>query len=174
VLGLLARRAGSGYELGTRAAASIAHFWPLTRTHIYTELVRLEARGDVSGTAVAQARLPDKRVYAITPRGERTLDAWLRDPDPGAVRPRVPVLLKLFFAERAAPEEVAALLARYRADAVARRDRFAAVADALRDDAPLRGVRATALFGLRRAEADLAWLDEVPAALGLAPAAASG
>ena len=177
-LGLLAGEAGAGYELGGRAATSIAHFWPLTRTHIYTELERLEALGFATATRVAQQRLPDKRVYAATRVGLRALDSWLNDPDPGAYRPRHPMLIKLYFAARAAPQRVAGLLDRYRAEATARRDRFAAIV--VEHDAALaadgerasvrRFQRATALFGVRRAEADLSWLDELPAALQL-PAA---
>jgi DNA-binding PadR family transcriptional regulator len=178
VLGLLARQPAAGYELGARAASSIAHFWPLTRTHIYTELERLEALGYATSTRVAQQRLPDKRVYATTAAGRNALDAWLNDPDPGAYRPRHPMLIKLYFAARVRPERVTALLACYRAEAAARRERFAAIL--AEHDAAMTGPdelaverrfqRATALFGLRRAEADLAWLDELPAALQL-PAA---
>src|SRR5215204_1709181 len=157
VLGLLARRSSAGYELGTRAVASIDNFWPLTRTHIYGELAKLEALGYVVGVEVAQENLPDKRVYSVTPQGERALDAWLADPDPGVPRPRQPMLVKLFFGERMAPERAAALLTEYRAQALDRRNRFAA-ADA---DSPRRFGRAAALFGLRRTEADLVWIDEV-------------
>jgi DNA-binding PadR family transcriptional regulator len=173
VLGLLARRSSSGYELGTRAAASIDNFWPLTRTHIYGELAKLEALGYVAGVDVAQERLPDKRVYSVTPQGARALDAWLDTPDPGVPRPRQPMLVKLFFGERVASERAAALLTEYRVQALDRRDRFAAAAAADADaiaadpDSPRRFGRATALFGLRRAEADLAWIDEVWAELRL-------
>lgn len=173
VLGLLARRPSSGYELGTRAAASIDNFWPLTRPHIYGELAKLEALGYVVGVEVAQEHLPDKRVYSVTPQGAQALGAWLADPDPGVPRPRQPMLVKLFFGERVAPERAAALLARYRTQTLARRDRFAAAAAAdaaavaADPDSPRRFGRATALFGLRRAEADLAWIDEVRAELRL-------
>jgi PadR family transcriptional regulator, regulatory protein AphA len=173
VLGLLARRPSSGYELGTRAAASIDNFWPLTRTHIYGELAKLEALGYVVGVEVAQDHLPDKRVYSVTPQGLQALDAWLADPDPGIPRPRQPMLVKFFFGERLAPERAAALLARYRTQALARRDQLAATAAAdaaavaADPDSPRRFGRATALFGLRRAEADLAWVDEVRAELRL-------
>ncbi len=173
VLGLLARRPSSGYELGTRAAASIDNFWPLTRTHIYGELAKLEALGYVVGVEVTQELLPDKRVYSVTPEGARALDAWLDNPDPGVPRPRQPMLVKLFFGERIAPEQAAALLTRYRTQALARRDWLAAaaVADAAAvaadPESPRRFGRATALFGLRRTEADLAWVDEVWAELGL-------
>jgi DNA-binding PadR family transcriptional regulator len=173
VLGLLARRPSSGYELGTRAAASIDNFWPLTRTHIYGELAKLEALGYVVGVEVAQEHLPDKRVYSVTAQGAQALDAWLADPDPGVPRPRQPMLVKLFFGERVAPEQAAALLTRYRRQVLARRDQLvaAAAADAAAiaadPDSPRRFGRAAALFGLRRAEADLAWVDEVWAELRL-------
>jgi DNA-binding PadR family transcriptional regulator len=167
VLGLLARRPSSGYELGTRAAGSIDNFWPLTRTHIYGELAKLETLGYVAGVEIEQEHLPDKRVYSVTPRGARALDAWLADPDPGVPRPRQPMLVKLFFGERVAPEEVQALLEQYRSQALARRNQFAANAAADADaialdpESPRRFGRAAALFGLRRAEADLAWFDEM-------------
>src|SRR5262245_52741817 len=173
VLGLLARRPSSGYELGTRAAASIDNFWPLTRTHIYGELAKLEALGYVTGIEVEQEHLPDKRVYSVTPQGAHVLDAWLDDPDPGIPRPRQPMLVKLYFGERIAPERVQALLAEYRTQALARRDQLAAAADAdaaavaLDPASPRRFGRAAALFGLRRIEADLAWLDEMQAELHL-------
>jgi DNA-binding PadR family transcriptional regulator len=173
VLGLLARRPSSGYELGTRAAASIDNFWPLTRTHIYGELAKLEALGYVVGVEVAQDLLPDKRVYSVTPQGAQALDTWLDTPDPGVPRPRQPMLVKLFFGERLAPEQAAALLTEYRAQALDRRDRLAAAAAAdaaavAADPAsPRRFGRAAALFGLRRTEADLVWIDEVWAELGL-------
>jgi DNA-binding PadR family transcriptional regulator len=159
--------------LGTRAAASIDNFWPLTRTHIYSELAKLQALGYVVGVEVAQEHLPDKRVYSVTPQGVRALDAWLADPDPGDSRPRQPMLVKLFFGDRLAPEQAQALLARYRAQAIARRDKIAAAAAAdaaavaADPDSPRRFGRAAALFGLRRTEADLAWVEEVLAELGL-------
>ena len=69
VLGLLTRHPSSGYELGTRAAASIDNFWPLTRTHIYGELAKLEALGYIVGVEVAQ-ELPGAAATGRTQRGE--------------------------------------------------------------------------------------------------------
>jgi hypothetical protein len=85
------------------------------------------------------------------------------------------VLVKLFFGERLAPEQMATLLARFRAQALDRRNAFtaAAAADAAAvaadPDSPRRFGRAAALFGLRRTEADLAWIDEMSAELDLPP-----
>ena len=113
---------------GARAAASIDHFWPLTRTHIYGELAKLEALGYVTGVEVEQRHLPDKRVYSLTPEGEQALRSWLDDPDPGTPRPRQPMLVKLFFGEHVSPEQTQTLLMRYREQVLARRDRYAAYA----------------------------------------------
>jgi PadR family transcriptional regulator AphA len=161
VLGLLSRQPTSGYELGSLAERTIAHFWPITRAHIYTELARLEAAGLVSATEVSQQRRPDKRVYALTEAGEAALDAWLDGPDLGAERRRHPLLLKVFFGERLAPARLAGLLAEERDRLQAARDHYATVVAKLEGDPDAVWRRATALYGVRCAEGQLAWLDEV-------------
>src|SRR6266511_801243 len=80
VLGLLSRHPTSGYELGSTAERTIAHFWPITRAHIYAELARLETAGLVTATEVSQRRRPDKRVYSITEAVVAALEG-----DPSAV-----------------------------------------------------------------------------------------
>src|SRR6266511_1189113 len=69
VLGLLSLRDLSGYELAAFADQSLAYFWPMHRSLVYRELRRLEDGGYIAGTAVAQDRVPDKRVYRLTERG---------------------------------------------------------------------------------------------------------
>jgi DNA-binding PadR family transcriptional regulator len=170
VLGLLSRQPTSGYELGTLAERTIAHFWPITRAHIYSELARLEAAGLVTATAVAQQRRPDKRVYAITSSGEAALDAWLDGPGLGHERRRHPLLLKVFFGERMSPGRLASLLADERARLEADRDRYAAAAAKLAGDPVAVWRRATALYGERCAEAQLVWLDEVQPLIAAAEA----
>lgn len=165
ILGLLAWRPSSGYELGSRALRSISHFWPLTRTHIYGELAKLESLGYVTSAEVEQHGAPDKRVYTATDEGRRVLDDWLNDPDPGFSRPRHPLLVKLYFAERADPARVREMVARYRADVEARRSQFQALATEPHTSPRYAYTQMTAAFGLRRMEADLAWLDDVEAAL---------
>jgi PadR family transcriptional regulator AphA len=137
VLGLLSREPTSGYELGSLAERTIAHFWPITRAHIYAELGRLEDAGA----------------------------------DFGDERRRNPLLLKVFFGDRMSPERLAGLLAAQRARCEANRARYAAVVAELEDDPTAVMRRATALYGVRCAESQLAWLDEVepliaPAAQG--------
>jgi PadR family transcriptional regulator AphA len=160
ILGLLSLQPdSSGYDLGTFAQHSIAHFWPITRAHIYNELARLERDGYVTSQAVTQEKLPDKRVFRLTDSGVGALDAWLGT---GAVPPerrRNPLLLRLFFANRMPPGRLAELLERHRERVLAERERY--VADVELAPPDRLHMRSTALYGMRRVEADLAWLDDV-------------
>jgi DNA-binding PadR family transcriptional regulator len=161
VLGLLSREPTSGYELGSLAERTIAHFWPITRAHIYAELGRLEDAGLVTATEVSQRGRPDKRVYTITEAGERVLDEWLASADLGDERRRNPLLLKVYFGDRMAPDRLAGLLAAERERCNALRAHYAEMADALKGDPSAVMSHATVLYGIRCAEARLAWLDEV-------------
>ena len=175
ILGLLTLGPGSGYELGSLAERTVQMFWPVTRPHIYSELSKLEHLGHVTSMEVEQRGAPDKRVYSVTERGERRLDAWPRDPDPEVQRARHPLLIKLFFADRLEPDAIRPLLASYRAGLEARRSTYAALAAGVMPGQQWtdnRYVRWTALFGQRRMEADLAWLDEVEAVLAAPDAGA--
>jgi len=168
ILGLLTLGPRSGYELGSLAERTVQHFWPMTRPHIYTELSKLERFGHVTSVEVEQRGAPDKRVYSITERGERELDAWLADTDPEVQRPRHPLLIKLFFANRLEAGAVRPLLASYRAVLEARKSTYAALAAGVMPGQQWPDnhyFRLTARFGQRRMEADLAWLDEVEAVL---------
>lgn len=169
ILGLLTLGASSGYELGSLTERTVQNFWPLTRPHIYSELSKLEGRGYVTSIEVDQRSAPDKRVYSITEQGERALDLWLRDPNPEVQRPRHPILIKLFFADRLEPGALQPLLARFRGELERRRASYAALAAGVMPDQQWPDnpyIRLTARFGQRRMEADLAWLDEAQALLG--------
>lgn len=173
LLGLLDRAPASGYELGSFAMRSIAHFWPITRTHVYGELNRLEGLGYVTGEEVAQSGRPDKRVYRLTAEGEAALDAWVNDVHVPPETNRVPALLKVFFGARMRPDRLVALVAAHRDTARQGRDVLAAVVDDLAAHHPGEVYsRVTALYGLRQFEATLAWLDEAEALLTGAPGTA--
>jgi DNA-binding PadR family transcriptional regulator len=161
LLGLLARRPMSGYDLAAYAAGSIARFWPIAKSQVYGELARLEELGYVKGATVAQERRPDKRTFALTPAGEKALDDWLDEPGPRRERRRVPLLVKVFFADRMRPERLAGLLGEARDGAEQERRALADIAERLAGRPELAAQRATARLGLRHAEATLAWLDEV-------------
>lgn len=78
----LREKPGSGLELTRRFERSFGYFWHATHQQIYRVLGRLVDAGELDVEVVAQAGRPDKKVYRVTPTGERTLAAWLATPTP--------------------------------------------------------------------------------------------
>ncbi len=106
LLGLLARRPLSGYEILKRFSRSIVFFWNAKRSQIYAELKRMERLGLVSSRLTIQQRRPNKRHYALTPVGRAALRAWLDTPTPIAPI-KDEMLLRTFFADLLAPARAA-------------------------------------------------------------------
>lgn len=169
-LGLLLDEPGTGYDVWQRAERSVAHFWPLTRSAVYGELPRLQQRGLVQVTDVAQHGYPDKRVYAVTPEGRQAFSGWISELRI-IERPRHPHQLMLFFAAHAPADHVTRLLSDWRAqaeqvEALCRRILHDRGYDPGNDSPPPRDPRLlTALFGLRRSQSDQAFLDETATVL---------
>jgi DNA-binding PadR family transcriptional regulator len=143
------------------AERSIGNFFPLTRSHIYSELDRLCRLGVLEATEVRQVRFPTKRVYEITSEGEGVLREWLEESPVGPERQRSPFLVRIFFADRMSAARLEAILGEYESEARARRDRLAEVVERLADRPQAAFRRATAMFGVRREQAKLDWIAEV-------------
>ncbi len=108
VLGLLARRPMSGYDLKTAVDRTIRHFWAASYGQIYPELRRLEAAGWIAGVDAANGNRR-RREYRITPDGERALRGWLHGLET-RIELRDESLLRLFFADGLPAEEALGLL----------------------------------------------------------------
>lgn len=139
----------------------MGNFFPLTRSHIYSELERLCGLGLLEATEVRQERFPTKRVYAITAEGEGVLREWLEESPVVSERQRNLFLVRVFFADRMAPGRLEAILSEYESQARVRRDRLGEVVERLEDRPQAAFRRATAMFGVRREQAKLDWLAEV-------------
>lgn len=171
VLGLVSIRPMTGYELAAYAERSIGNFFPLTRSHIYSELDRLGRLGLLEATEIAQDNAPTKRVYKITPDGSDELRHWLKDAVMKEERSRSLFLVRIFFGDRMSPERLAALLDEFESAAQARRDRLAAMVDKLADRPASVFRRSAAMFGLHREQANLDWVAQVRPMLLAASAA---
>ena len=77
LLGLLARRSLSGYDLARELKRPVGYFWQARHSQIYPELARLEAQGLVTHRVVAQHDRPAKKVYAVTEAGRAALRTWV-------------------------------------------------------------------------------------------------
>lgn len=169
ILGLVAKRPGSGYDIAAFADRSVRHFWPLSRSQLYTELSRLEDLGWVNGITVEQDRYPNKRVYDITSAGMAALREWLEDGSgTQPQRTRDPLVLKAFLGSFMDPDRLAEQLDQHRGQAAELRAKLLAVIghlDSMETNSSRRFGRASARYGVLQAEATIAWIQEVQALL---------
>ncbi|MGI5242420.1 PadR family transcriptional regulator [Dactylosporangium sp. CA-139066] len=177
ILGFLALRPLTGYDLKKYFDASVQHFWSADQAQIYRTLNQLHRDGLAEVVAVAQDGRPDRKEHHITAAGRGELDAWLAAPDePPPVHE--PFLLKLFFAGRLPAAGRAALLDARIAAAAERLEVLRAIAG--QSVAALQGpdaadrvmAAATLENGIRHVAAELDWLRDLRADLeGPSPAA---
>jgi PadR family transcriptional regulator AphA len=107
ILGFLAGRPRSGYEIKAAVDRSTRFFWAASYGQIYPELRRLEAEGLIEGEDSPNGRRA-RRVYRLTQTGRAALVDWMTGPIE-TVELRDESLLRLFFAD-ALPREQALLL----------------------------------------------------------------
>ena len=112
LLGLLASRSWTGYELTRQVQRSLRFAWPTSASHLYREQARL---ADLGWATVEEEPVGDRtrKRYAITTAGREALRTWL------STRPQEPQfhvegILRAFYADRG---EVADLITSMRATA---------------------------------------------------------
>ncbi|MEV4206549.1 PadR family transcriptional regulator [Nocardia salmonicida] len=101
LLGLLADRPASGYDLLQRFKGSLANVWSATQSQIYTELTKLADTGSI---AVSDEGPRGRKEYTLTPAGREDLRHWLTDTRPKGVQ-RNEMLLRVFFLGVIAPAD---------------------------------------------------------------------
>lgn len=126
ILGLLALRRWSTYELAQQMQRSIHYYWPRAESKIYEEPKKLVAHGLATATREYAGRRP-RTVYAITNQGRRALRRWLAKPGKGPLV-EFEGLVKVLFAEQAGKDELLATLASIRAEAEQTRQHHAELA----------------------------------------------
>jgi DNA-binding PadR family transcriptional regulator len=114
VLGLLALKPASGYDIKRTIDRSIFFIWNVTGPQIYTTLRALRDDGLIASEDVAQKGKPDKQLHRITPAGSRALQDYANEPVRASVT-RDDVLLRIFFGNFADPDIVMRELEAYRA-----------------------------------------------------------
>jgi PadR family transcriptional regulator, regulatory protein AphA len=108
ILGLLAIRSWTAYELAQQVRRSLRFCWPKSESLIYAEpkhLLRL-------GLATVEHEPAGRRTrarYAITPAGRQVLRDWLETP-PAPPQLEFEGLLRIMFADQGSPEQALAAL----------------------------------------------------------------
>jgi PadR family transcriptional regulator, regulatory protein AphA len=125
ILGLLAVRPWSTYELARQMRRNLHYFWPRAESNVYAEPKRLVTGGFARASAEPVGRRR-RTVYSITPKGRRALGAWLATP-PADPRLESEALVKLAFASNGTKVDLLANLQRFREQTEAKRGELRAI-----------------------------------------------
>ena len=98
ILGLLALKPWTTYELTQQMDRSLGRYWPRAQSKLYEEPKKLVVHGLARATddPVGQR---SRTVYTITAKGRRALAGWLEDPGAGPVI-EFEQLVKVFFSDQ--------------------------------------------------------------------------
>lgn len=110
MLGLLALRPWTTYELAKQMQRSVRWFWPRAERKLYEEPKRLAALGLATFETTTTGRRRST-VYRITPEGRRALTDWLRAGPGAPMQVEMEAMIRVFFADGASPEDLRATLA---------------------------------------------------------------
>lgn len=105
LLGMLATRPMTGYELTHQVRRSLRFVWPVSEGHLYREQKKLVTLGWATVTTEPAGRRTRQR-YAITRAGRAALRAWLAT-EPEEPHLQIEGVLRAFYADSASPEVLA-------------------------------------------------------------------
>ncbi len=123
ILGLLAIRPYTTYQLVQQVDRTYDQWWPRARSKIYEEPKTLVAHGLARSKKDSVGKRP-RTTYSITPKGRRALAAWLKVPGEG---PSIEFeqLTKIFLADQGKKDDALATLEAARTWAAEVMGRFA-------------------------------------------------
>lgn len=104
-LGILTEQDRTGYEIKRYCEEVFRHFFVAGFGSIYPALADLQRHGLVTATSVEQRKRPDKKVYSITEKGRKALEAELVATAPRH-KVRSEFLTLMYFAHLLPPEQV--------------------------------------------------------------------
>ncbi|HET8841398.1 MAG TPA: PadR family transcriptional regulator [Ktedonobacteraceae bacterium] len=96
IMGMLALRAASGYQIKKMMEESTSNFWSESYGQIYPILKQLTRDGLATSQTEKQEGKPDSHIYTLTEQGTEELISWLGETVDEAPE-RIEILLKLFF-----------------------------------------------------------------------------
>lgn len=160
LLAVLARGPRYGYRLRQKLEDEFGPAWRMDFGQLYRLLSTMQRRGWVNVHVKGSAQGPDRKVYALTARGQAEFESWLSEPvtavQQGAER-RDEFLVKLRLRLVAGDASRGDLIAARRRALESHRQTYQAAAQAAQEAQDV-GRWLLAEAGLRHTEASLAWL----------------
>ena len=120
LLGMLAVRSWTGYELTTQLQRSLRFVWPSSAGHLYREQRKLADLGWATVEDEPAGQRSRKR-YSITPAGEDALTAWLQS-TPEEPHFEIEGMLRLFHGDHGSVDDLVLALEATAASAITMRD----------------------------------------------------
>lgn len=110
ILGLLAIRPWSGYELAQQMRRNVGHYWPRTERGVYHEPKNLVAHG-LADASTEMEGLRRRTVYTITAQGRTAMAQWLSTPLTEPLQLESEAAVRIGFAENGSIEDALSTLA---------------------------------------------------------------
>jgi len=161
LLGLLREGPRSGYDLVREAEQVVGPFWTFTRSQVYRELAALAEQGLLERGETGPR---DRQPYRLTAAGRAAFREWVNTP-PEPENLRIPLLLRLTFADAIEPGRLRAVLAEHRAVHAERLAGYRALDRDLAAGGASEEQRLTLAFGICYESAALGWFDRLPPSL---------
>jgi PadR family transcriptional regulator AphA len=167
ILGMLAARPRSGYEIKQLVDSSARFFWAASYGQIYPELKKLEKAGLITGDDSSTGGR-QRTTFRLTTEGKRAAREWIRKP-PEVLETRDEGLLKLFFAGSIDPKRAAEIARERAAISRAKAAELRRIAEAVDEvGRPMEGAEAqpdpgslTVLrFGIEMSELTAEWFED--------------
>jgi DNA-binding PadR family transcriptional regulator len=118
ILGLLALRSWTTYELAKQVQRSLKWFWPRAERKLYDEPKNLVADGFATARSEQTGKRP-RTVYDITPQGREELARWLGEA-PAERSGEFEGMVKIFFSDSGSLDQLRATLGRVEEEAADR------------------------------------------------------
>jgi DNA-binding PadR family transcriptional regulator len=165
LLGLLRDGPRSGYDLVAAAEQVIGGFWTITRSQVYRELAALADRGLLERGQVGPR---DRQPFQLTAAGQAAFRRWVNtSPEPENLR--IPLLLRLTFADAIETHQLQDMLADHRAAHAQRLKEYQSLDRQLASQGVPEEQRVTLAFGISYETAVLSWFDTLPASMDPKP-----
>lgn len=172
LLGIIAKKPLSGYEVVHIFKEQVVYFWNSTHSQIYTELHKLENEELLEHELIIQNSSPNKKIYTITDTGKKELVDWILNSPLKPAKIKDEFLIKAAAFDLLSKEEIIHLLD----EVIAREERILSMTKEWQDNfsgqAPNTNLGAviTSEYGIRYAEMYLNWCKWVKEYLSSSPA----